>query len=508
MIKINLKGENMKKRKFNLLLQIATLCLCVVAIAFGVYSAKSASLNVSGTVGFNAHNCLVEITGKYTACKTNNATTREETNLNNGQVIKVGGSAVDDYNKTLNITDTMYFSDLATDGDKIVIELTITNKSAFKITVNAPAPTYTKADGITAITIVTCATSNASFTLDKDASETITLTFTLSDVENAESIDPTSQFNINLSFEKYVSPYYISPIVETLVGSGGKDQKQPAVNKLCMTMGHSIVDETGDGTTAGTDGKTKTPLVWYAFAVKGEGDTYTRPSFVPDSNISITTGTNEVWYSLFNVDMSKVDYKGYTYWFIQQYVVAGGYKLNDSDSSYQKGILFNSNPNSGENYNNTYAQVDNNKKSPIYTYLESEHAIKTGVKAEEPSGIESRVVNEKYEVNSRYTNTTTEDGKYYLSCQFTSKYWLLNHEELGLLCNKPIGLSAYGYKYKAYGINNRDGGINGYGALWWLRSPNANLGNSAHCVGILGSFDYYSVDFSSVGVRAAFQIQI
>lgn len=51
----------MKKRKFNLLLEIATLCLCIAAIAFGVYSAKTASLNVTGTIGFNAHNCNVYV---------------------------------------------------------------------------------------------------------------------------------------------------------------------------------------------------------------------------------------------------------------------------------------------------------------------------------------------------------------------------------------------------------------------------------------------------------------
>ena len=499
----------MKKRKFNLLLQIATLCLCVVAIAFGVYSAKSASLNVSGTVGFNAHNCLVEITGKYTACKTNNATTREETNLNNGQVIKVGGSAVDDYKKTLNITDTMYFSDLSTDGDKIVIELTITNKSAFKITVNAPAPTYTKADGKTAITTVTCATSNASFALDKEANKTITLSFTLSDVENAESIDPTSKFNINLSFEKW-SQFTFLPIVETLVDSSGKDQKQPAVNKLCMTMGHSIVDKTGNGTTAGTDGKTETPLVWYAFAVKGEGDAYTRPSFVPTDNISITTGTGEKWYSLFNVDMSTVDYKNHTYWFIQQYVVAGGYKINDgSNAFYPDGILFN--PDSGENYNNTYAQIDftndsNSKKSNIYTFLENDYATKTGVTAEEQKGIETRVVNEEYTVS--FTDYNVVGDK--LACQFSSKFWLINHAELGLLCNQPI--SVPGYTYKAYGISNQDGYTSFDGAVcgvnWWLRSPHP--GDAGYALSVLdnGLFDSRDVYDISVGVRAAFQIQI
>ena len=52
----------MKNKKFNLLLEIATLCLCIAAIAFGVYSAKNASLNVSGTVGFISHGGKFELT--------------------------------------------------------------------------------------------------------------------------------------------------------------------------------------------------------------------------------------------------------------------------------------------------------------------------------------------------------------------------------------------------------------------------------------------------------------
>ena len=51
----------MKKRKFSMLLNIAVLCLCVAAIAIGVYSAKNASLNVTGTIGFTAHDCKVDV---------------------------------------------------------------------------------------------------------------------------------------------------------------------------------------------------------------------------------------------------------------------------------------------------------------------------------------------------------------------------------------------------------------------------------------------------------------
>ncbi|MBE7082123.1 MAG: leucine-rich repeat domain-containing protein [Clostridiales bacterium] len=50
------------KKKFSLLLNIATICLCVCAIAIGVWSAKSAQMAVSGNIGFTAHNCDVVAT--------------------------------------------------------------------------------------------------------------------------------------------------------------------------------------------------------------------------------------------------------------------------------------------------------------------------------------------------------------------------------------------------------------------------------------------------------------
>ena len=51
----------MKKHKFTLWLNIATLCLCFAILAFGVYSAKRARLTTSGTVGFKAHECEVAV---------------------------------------------------------------------------------------------------------------------------------------------------------------------------------------------------------------------------------------------------------------------------------------------------------------------------------------------------------------------------------------------------------------------------------------------------------------
>ena len=53
----------MKSKKSRIYLLICTLALCIGLASFGVYAALSASLNISGTLGFHMHNCAVELSG-------------------------------------------------------------------------------------------------------------------------------------------------------------------------------------------------------------------------------------------------------------------------------------------------------------------------------------------------------------------------------------------------------------------------------------------------------------
>ena len=132
----------MKKRKFNIFLNIVTLCLCVCAIAFGVYSAKNASLNVSGTVGFKAHNVKAKIEGFITnyASTADGAIVTTDT-----QITADGGLALNGGDASFNLgatkgtgTATRYFSDLGTSGnpEDIIVKIKITNTSDFDILVN------------------------------------------------------------------------------------------------------------------------------------------------------------------------------------------------------------------------------------------------------------------------------------------------------------------------------------------------------------------------------------
>ena len=131
----------MKKRKFNILLNIAVLCMCICAIAIGVYSAKTASLNVSGTIGFTAHNCKVRVLGKITGAVdkdnvaiTSNTSTATINYTDPNDPSK--GKLIDGTAETWNFGN-IYFDDLNTDKDHevndIVFTFTITNESAFDV---------------------------------------------------------------------------------------------------------------------------------------------------------------------------------------------------------------------------------------------------------------------------------------------------------------------------------------------------------------------------------------
>lgn len=132
----------MKKRKFNFIIDIAVLCLCVAAIAIGVYSAKQATLNVSGTIGFNAHDCEVAVSGvmnAYTqnANGTNDAVVKyfNKTEAEGGEANIVKGSG------STNTWDigSVCFDDLNVDKYHYVNDISftfnITNNSAFYVDV-------------------------------------------------------------------------------------------------------------------------------------------------------------------------------------------------------------------------------------------------------------------------------------------------------------------------------------------------------------------------------------
>lgn len=191
----------MKKRKFNLLLEIATLCLCVAAIAFGVYSAKTASLNVTGTIGFNAHNCLVDVTAKLTGDGVITNSDGTKTTSPNGNVRREPSNltATFDANAGKIEFGSLYFADMDTINGKaapIKIIFTIVNNSAFDIKADVTIPTNSEMSIIA---------DKESVKIEKDKTKniaTITITFTLNNPE-ADLKIPLDLSGIKFDFTKF-----------------------------------------------------------------------------------------------------------------------------------------------------------------------------------------------------------------------------------------------------------------------------------------------------------------
>ncbi|MBQ7884680.1 MAG: hypothetical protein IJ318_01110, partial [Clostridia bacterium] len=289
-----------------------------------------------------------------------------------------------------------------------------------------------------------------------------TITLSLEKTGNAyNKIDmPASDDNltITMDFSKYIAP-------EFTVNDDGE---------LVTTMGHGT---DADYTYANSPHEEE--IEWFAFAVLGEGDTYTKPSFVTSSTV-VTVGEQK-WYSLTGATMTLDNAKNHTFWFIQRYVTAGGYHGDPNDTEFKSLIT-------GQKFNALMSDGNDYDQSVIHEYLSGyAYQAATGITSGMLYDITKREVNETYITNYNSTAGTQENA-------FSSKLWLLNEAETALLGDLFV-----------CGIGNTAGDYNGSVASWWLRSPNPNYAGGAHYVVGDGYLDHGIVN-SSYGVRAAFEI--
>ena len=196
------------KRKFSLLINIATLALCVCAIAFGVYSAKTASLNVGGSVGFVAHNCEIELNGTIVACENSNATATKEVTI--PQTFIGRGAVPSTYSLNLNKTFSgsesgkMYFSDLFDGGKIITITLKVKNQSKFDVVANVSRPTFENSACTMSVKLdnVELAEAGTSIELTKDGATEAVMVIKITLNNDANDISDTTISGDLFKFEK------------------------------------------------------------------------------------------------------------------------------------------------------------------------------------------------------------------------------------------------------------------------------------------------------------------
>ena len=231
----------MKKRKFNILLNIAVLCMCIAAIAIGVYSAKTASLNVSGTIGFTAHNCKVRVLGKITGAvnEKNVALDPANTPALNYQESADTGKLIDGKADKWDFGN-IYFDDLNTDKyhevNDIVFTFTITNESDYYVDVTVDQ------DCIKNNRLFIYAPNNGETLAPKDqVGSSVTLTVKLQLLKEKEkgeysSLDLNSAINFSgatlLNFTKSQAPAYLA--------ADWKDKMTTGFNNLYLNSITSI----------------------------------------------------------------------------------------------------------------------------------------------------------------------------------------------------------------------------------------------------------------------------
>jgi len=198
------------KNKSKIFLNVITICLALCAVIFGVYSLKSATLNIGGEFGFTAHDCIVQTYGTVCGDLFDGSVRQEEANVlldeNDNllsstklMLISAGPSTPYSYATFSDI----WFSDNSTYTQvmPITIRLYFRNLSSFPIV--AKVTRIQLPDSVTSAEISSIAVSETISELDSpwdnSSSDTGCIQIVLSVQDNNVSID--EKFAINFSFE-------------------------------------------------------------------------------------------------------------------------------------------------------------------------------------------------------------------------------------------------------------------------------------------------------------------
>ena len=204
------------KRKKSKLLAFSLLALCFACLAFGVYALKNATLTVSGTIGFTAHDCIVEVEAfiegdglTLAGVTATDGHPSEERALNfksGTNVVTVGGATEEEWEKLGEINDTIYFTDLTDDGAPAPITMTfkVTNLSVYDVYARIANVIDLQEKGVTVV--VTEGDQIMQEANESATDETVlTAVFTL-DASKVTDAGLSEGFELKLDFGKYVAP--------------------------------------------------------------------------------------------------------------------------------------------------------------------------------------------------------------------------------------------------------------------------------------------------------------
>lgn len=493
----------MKEKKFNLLLNIATLCLCVAAIAFGVYSAKNASLNVSGTVGFNAHN--IDYTANLYMYGHSGADGKPVTEANKVTLTNTGSDKI---NFELG---NQTFSDLGDSGEPetIYVVIEVTNNSDFNVALKA--------------NLSQCVPSNENLLIDtpKDDSARILASKT----GTADARKGTIKYTLNVK-----------------KNSNGEYPEIPTTNAVTLKVDLAKTD-----LTTSTPVRADLPVAVKEFTTEEKNKI--------KSDLNITSGDCYATKFPYYVEMGERDNNGKVKWLIIGISGTDGTPTaltTEDKTAFRKGLMLNktyvmlsekilyteSIENFGISFQNEYKYDDsaspaskntNNDysaqdyaTSTIRNYLKGKTVQRADKAANfifSPDGTEVNLLTSYNIKNSKIYNTIQgrtlanlyeglEDEKHSKAVIWSSDYsgedknliataedklWLLNSVEVTSL----LGTESSVIKTSIYASSSG-------GANWWLRSPSTAYADYAKYITNTGSLFANFVNEAYRGVRPAF----
>ena len=438
-------------KKHSWVFGICTFVLCLGTMLFGVYSAISASLNVSGTLGFNMHNAVVGVSGTiYNLSELDKSGTyASKVNKTINRAIMGGESTT---TTTIEIGDLYFFygSDETTGEGKlfdIIFQITFTNMGETAIQATIPLPAVESG-----VTIIHGATTNSGYSDLTDLTSytpvikigaSVTVKFALRLNDTSQTLSEVAFNWLNISFVETEELFYT--ITETDDACAGF---------LATKMGHAV-------------NNTSLELEWIAFAVKDEN--------IANATKYIVDGTS-TWYSLAGYDTANLDYSGKTFWFVSRYVL-------DKTSVFGTSYAYST--------------------STINSYLTS--TATDGFMAQ------TGVLNSDVYLNGIIQSRTVDGEEGFTN----AKFWLLSIDAVNSLGGVVGEGSGNMVKGPAWGDNSYVEPRIAYtvgtttSTSWWLRSfTGTSTKYVQRCVasGVVGATPDYST--SSEGIRPACQITI
>jgi len=224
------------KNRNKLILNILIVALCLCTIVVGVWSAKNASIGISGSVGFTAHNCEVDVYATIVGDATDDTcfiqNTLEKDVLKSSNTIytktsplSIGGGTTSQSQKSVAL-DKIYFveNENLTNPKPVKLRVYVKNKSSFMVTANIAV--------------------NSNFVGDKDVQ--ITALSTEFDLESSNSSEWSGShaccFELTITLKSNVNNFSLSSanvftinFAQTSVAS--KVRFDEALNMYCLKMG-------------------------------------------------------------------------------------------------------------------------------------------------------------------------------------------------------------------------------------------------------------------------------